>query len=224
MRRKSFTLIDILIALFIIGTVAGIVLPTIIGIVNQNEYRTGLKKTISILNSTIKIASAEDGDSPYYNSSLETFFSDYMKVVKKYASDERMVTKQFPGNYSNEKTFVPYKYANAHFYTTDGIILEFPKEIPKALTLYDSNKTEVCTSNCKGCGSMGIDESDRTRKRPCLLIVDVNADRDINAPFISTRTYSSPTGKRLSDVFAILITEKSAIPYGYAAQKAFYEN
>ena len=66
---------------------------------------------------------------------------------------------------------------------------------------------------------------------PCLIIVDVNGDRKPNPANIHCKSnscalpykFSDPLGLKLTDLFTIMITDKQAIPYGVAAQRAMYQ-
>ena len=61
-------------------------------------------------------------------------------------------------------------------------------------------------------------------------MVDINGKRKptpanakcLKAQCSSPYKFSSPDGSRLTDMFTIMITDKQAIPYGTAAQKAMY--
>ena len=63
--KKAFTLAEVLITLAIIGVVAAISIPSVIANVNQQEYKTGLRKAVSVLNSAITMNVALDGETPY---------------------------------------------------------------------------------------------------------------------------------------------------------------
>lgn len=227
MQKKSFTLIEILVAMLIVGLAAALSLPIVITSTNQYEYKTGARKALSTLNSVMKVANADDGDSTYDTYDLEKFFKRRMSVITSVKSHEKDVTKQFAGRLRNRKSFVPYKYENAHFYTADGMIFEFPNNVSKELSLHETDEVKVCVnsanSNCKGCGSKGINPDDRTERPPCLIVVDVNGDKEPNAPYIAARTYATPSGVLVSDIFSFMVTEKNVIPYGYATQKALYK-
>ncbi|MDO5437333.1 MAG: hypothetical protein Q4F80_03955, partial [bacterium] len=89
------------------------------------------------------------------------------------------------------------------------------------------------THTCGGCGSLGLaNNTDNTTKPPCLIMVDVNGDRKPNPNNVNCKSSScaapyklaDPDGKKLTDMFTIIITDKSAIPYGTAAQKAMYQS
>lgn len=101
----------------------------------------------------------------------------------------------------------------------------------EVVTSYTTCESET---NCARCGSYGLNSNtDETTNAPCLVIVDVNGDRkpypSNSRCFSSTcskeniRKYADPDGIRLTDTFPIMITDKGAIPYGTAAQRAMYQ-
>ena len=64
-KLKAFTLAEVLITLAIIGVVAAISIPSVISNSQQQEFKTGLRKAVSVLNSAITMNMALDGESPY---------------------------------------------------------------------------------------------------------------------------------------------------------------
>ncbi len=64
-RLRGFTLAEVLITLAIIGVVAAIAIPSVISNSQQQEFKTGLRKAVSVLNSAITMNMAIDGESPY---------------------------------------------------------------------------------------------------------------------------------------------------------------
>ena len=60
-RRSGFTLAEVLITLVIIGVIAAMTIPTLMNNTNSQEYRTGIKKAISMLNQAITMQYALDG-------------------------------------------------------------------------------------------------------------------------------------------------------------------
>lgn len=63
LKRTGFTLAEVLITLVIIGVIAAMTIPTLMNNTNSQEYRTGLKKSISMLNQAITMQYALDGTS-----------------------------------------------------------------------------------------------------------------------------------------------------------------
>ena len=62
-------------------------------------------------------------------------------------------------------------------------------------------------------------------------MVDVNGDRKPNPANVNCKEkkcaipfkYADPLGIKLTDMFTIIITDKEAIPFGVAAQRAMYQ-
>lgn len=61
MRRQGFTLAEVLITLVIIGVIAAMTIPTLMNNTNSQEYRSGIKKAISVLNQALTMQYALDG-------------------------------------------------------------------------------------------------------------------------------------------------------------------
>ena len=78
MKKQGFTLAEVLITLVIIGIIAAMTLPSLLGGTNKQEIKTGLQKSISVLTQAITLQYALTGDdfSTLSNSSVanvETF-------------------------------------------------------------------------------------------------------------------------------------------------------
>ena len=248
--KKGFTLAEVLITLAIIGVVAAIAIPSVISNSQQQEYKTGLKKAVSVLNSAITMNMAIDGESPYDNKDLFNYLQRHMSVIK--------VTSKLPW-YSLLQNNSDQPETNAAFYTTDGMRFEFyPRELASGknphLKLHESNYT-ACNATqstlladpedgnertvCNGCGSLGLASNPNgTTKVPCAILVDINGDRkptpqrtftseemrdNFNEGIYQKYWIPDVKSKKIYDIFSILITEDRAIPYGVVAQKAMYE-
>ena len=81
-RLKGFTLAEVLITLAIIGVVAAISIPSVISNTQQQEFKTGLRKAVSVLNSAITMNMAIDGESPYDNANLMGYMMRHMAVMR----------------------------------------------------------------------------------------------------------------------------------------------
>jgi len=238
----AFTLAEVLITLAIIGVVAALTIPSVISNSQQQEFKTGLRKAVSVLNSAITMNMAIDGESPYDNANLYGYLMKHMNVIETVENMQSKYIITYPNDSNGHRG-----YANAAFYTTDGMRFEF-YDFNGAnaggqykFKLYETD-TPVCRGAtslfnygniyaCGGCGSYGLNNNtDRTTKPPCLIMVDVNGDRKPNPENVNCRDkecakiakFSDPNGKKLTDLFTIMITDKQAIPYGVAAQKAMY--
>ena len=182
---------------------------------------------------------AIDGESQYDNADLINYLQRHMSDIES-TTNMNYKYKVAPA-WSNETSFT-----NAAFYTTDGMRFEFNRYNTFAaaagrLYLYDTNialcagnttKYSTSAASCGGCGSYGLSNNvDGTTKPPCLILVDVNGDRKPNPANVNCKTvdcakplkYSDPLGLKLTDLFTIMITDKQAIPYGVAAQRAMYQ-
>ena len=63
-KSSAFTLAEVLITLAIIGVVAAMTIPGVIVRTNQQEFKTGFKKAISVLNQAVTMNLAVDNESP----------------------------------------------------------------------------------------------------------------------------------------------------------------
>ncbi|MDO5438233.1 MAG: type II secretion system protein [bacterium] len=235
MKRYGFTLAEVLITLAIIGVVAAISIPSVISNSQQQEFKTGLRKAVSVLNSAITMNMALDGETPYENADLFNYLQRHMSVMESFT----MLQKKYYVYHSDTNA-----QGNGVFYTTDGMRFEFHNLKLYKHPLYENKNIKLCQSTimngspttdehrCDGCGSYGLtNNSDRTTKPPCLIMVDVNGDRKPNPNNVNCKNmdcakpykFSDPLGLNLTDLFSIMITDKEAIPYGVAAQRAMYQ-
>ncbi len=250
-KEKGFTLAEVLITLAIIGVVAAISIPSVISNSQQQEFKTGLRKAVSVLNSAITMNMALDGESPYDNANLVQFLMKHMSVL-----ETRQVLNSKYTSYTCYNKGSCDDNSNGAFYTTDGMRFEFNYHQTNSMTitnkLHESNqyacdstnsllpagvnKYGIATGTCGGCGSYGLNlNSNNTTKPPCLILVDVNGDKkptpgNINCQDENCGKASNlykvpyPSEKKVRDIFSILITEDRAFPYGVTAQKAMYNS
>ena len=129
--KKSvvITLAEVLIALAIIGVVAAMTIPSVIVNTNQSEFKTGLRKAVSVLNSSLTMNIALEGESPYDNSNLFGYLQQHMSVMK---STTNL-------NFNND--------GNYAFYTTDGMRFEFPTTGTQKFTLHEKVDQQTITFN-----------------------------------------------------------------------------
>ena len=238
--KKAFTLAEVLITIAIIGIVAALTIPSVIANAQQQEFKTGLKKAVSVLNEAIQVNIAQDGETPYETKDL----FDYMK--------RHMPTTVFDSNEHGCVRLNKKSYCNAFFYTTDGFRFEFPYDYfafsSRELFLHESGVRLEShhlldlivdgpythpTWGIGKCGSYGLlSNKNNTVTTPCLVVVDVNGDKKPNPKYIANKkfegtydlenTFSLPKDKKLQDMFTIMITDEKAIPFGVVAQRAMY--
>ncbi len=216
-KSLGFTLAEVLITLAIIGVVAAMTIPSVIVNTNQSEFKTGLRKAVSVLNSSMTMNIALEGETPYDNTNLFGYLQQHMSVMK---STTQLDFNQ-DGNYA--------------FYTTDGMRYEFPTNT-KTFKMHEGGVNTITfnerTVSDNGtyigeCGSYNLATNvNSTNYGPCLIMVDVNGDRKPNpadANNAATYTWAGPGEKLLKDVFTIMITDEKAVPLGVSSQKAMYQ-
>ena len=243
-KQKAFTLAEVLITLAIIGIVAAVTIPSVIANYQQQEFKTGLRKAVSVLNEAIQTNIVQEGESPYSRSDgwhtgrLDKYLSKHMNVIKS-------VNGQVVGPGTK----------NHAFYTTDGMRFEVAPQSgdlrSSNIVLHESGINigddigfranygdfdGISWQSVKPCGSFGLAKNPHNIKiPPCFIIVDVNGDKkptayDSNTALNSKNglikqnyVYPEVNNKRVTDIFPILITEDRAIPFGVVAQRAMYE-
>jgi len=84
--KKGFTLAEVLVTLAIIGVVAALTIPTLIQSTNNDKFKTGAKKALSVLNQALTIEGAETSNTAQTvaNTSvaLGGLFSPRLNVIK----------------------------------------------------------------------------------------------------------------------------------------------
>ena len=218
--KKGFTLAEVLITLLIVGIVAALTIPSVIANAQQQEFKTGLKKAVNALNEAITIGIQKDSDN-LSNINPVDFLPRHMNIIKINRNWDYKITH---GN-------------NMSFYTTDGMRFDL-RDANGDLTfpLHENNNVYAGMRSGSYCGSYGLlNNSNKTIQTPCIVVVDVNGDRKPNPIFESklnerfgnteyfaNYSYPSPSDKKLTDVFPIMLTEDRAIPFGVVAQRAMY--
>jgi len=228
--KKGFSLAEVLITLTILGVIIAVTIPSVTLVTDQKQFQTGLKKALSALNNAIALNSALDNITPGETENLYEYLMKRMNVAKT-VSDRRKIY------------LVNDDMKNAVFYTTDGIRYEFRTgENENKSYKLDIDNVFACEKSqigekeygCEGCGSYGLtDNPSGTKEPPCVILVDVNGDKkpnpknatchDEECAKINGYKITEPNGSRIMDLYAVLITERGAIPYGDLAQRATYE-
>ena len=237
--KRGFTLAEVLITLLIIGVVAALTIPSVIANAQQQEFKTGLKKAVNVLNEAIQVNIAQDGETPYDNSYLGAYLRRHMSYT--FANNDKWYIKQKNASYEVSN--------NEIFYTTDGMRYEIPQlyldgENPPRLhetgislgSTSDRGEYIYYGTQRGSCGSYGLlNNPNKTKNTPCLIVVDVNGDKKPNPILVDnnsggnikkdgTYVFVSPSDKKVNDVFTIMITDEKAIPFGVVAQRAMYSS
>ena len=199
MKFRGFTLAEVLITLMIIGIVAALTIPSVISNAQQQEFKTGLKKAVSVLNAAIQANIAIEGETPYENRDLSSYLQRHMSVIKNMGeiyscrdkNDKRLAYASEDG-----PCIAVGGDANTNrvFYTTDGMRYEVASGSGLYLhetgwDVYESIKVCKSDDDCSFisstfsmCGSYGLAKNpNKTITSPCIVMVDVNGDKKPNS-------------------------------------------
>lgn len=203
MKYKGLTLAETMMAVTIIGVIAVLMIPAVLEGYHNFQYETSLKKAIRTLNDTISLNISKGEKSAYYTNSTYPLFYYLQKNLKVLSPSEKSSRDS----------------KNSEFYTKDNIRYEFPRG-DSASSEFSNIKLGTVpynwTTKDSNCGTygLGIGGSAKVQSaEPCIMMVDVNGDKGPNK--------LSETS--LSDMFLLIVTDKNILPYGEAAQRAYYE-
>ncbi|MBQ8847769.1 MAG: type II secretion system protein [Candidatus Gastranaerophilales bacterium] len=211
-KRRGFTLAEALVTLVIIGVIAALTIPGILVNTEQHEYKSALKKALSVLNQVIELNIALDSYGPLETVSMAT------------PEDENSLFSMFKNRMNVISTSNKYGRGgtdNYAFFTADGMRFEFPKTPTVTGGTFVDGNFECARPGVKVQNELGVDKS-----TPCLIIVDVNGQRKPN-PREDGKSYKVPKASgrsRILDVFPIIITDINAYPYGVVGQRAMFQH
>lgn len=207
MKYKGLSIAECLIVVVLIGTLSSLMIPVLQNANSQAQYKTGLRKSIKTLNDAITLNITQGGRSAYYTNSSYPL-TRYLQQNIKALNDNKQ-------SHRDSK--------NAEFYTKDGVRYEFPSADKASAEFsglkFGDEEWEIKNSNC---GTKGLDYKSTylvSKTSPCVMLVDVNGD---NVP--NKLTDINDENAQLSDMFLLIVTDKQVLPYGQAAQRAFYED
>ena len=110
--KKGFTLAEVLITLAIIGVVAALTIPSVIVKTQQQEFKTGAKKAISVLSQAMQLTEVKDGYTPFTTS--QEARNDFIDALM----NNMNIVK------------VDDSSSNVVFYTADGMRYEMTASTP----------------------------------------------------------------------------------------------
>jgi len=133
-RKSGFTLAEVLITLGIIGVVAAMTIPSLMNQTGQAEFKTGMKKALSVLNQAVTMNVALDGNdfsalgnvTTTATDSLYNMFVTRMNIV---ATGPANATNMSNMNSAN----------NYVLFFNDGMVISFPNSAKNC------NSTTPCT-------------------------------------------------------------------------------
>lgn len=235
MKKRGFTLAEVLITLALIGVVAAITIPSVIVKTKKQEYITGYKKAISVLNSAIGVGISKDKMSPANTENsyeLAQFFIRNMNVVKVgysegadasgivgsggnvfYTADGFRYT--IPGGqYGCSGDYTPILKLIGFINDYIGII----EEVYNRDTAPSEEEMKAYEEQMQGKmeGLEKLMTGSSVPLRPCIILVDVNGDKgptNPDTPYLSN--IEDPFEydfSEISDVFPVLVMDRGAYP------------
>jgi prepilin-type N-terminal cleavage/methylation domain-containing protein len=118
-RKLGFTLAEVLITLGIIGVVAAMTIPSLMNQTGQAEFKTGMKKALSVLNQAVTMNVALDGNDFSSLSNTATTATD--SLYNMFVTRMNIVatgTANAPANLQG---------SNYALFFNDGMIISFPQ-------------------------------------------------------------------------------------------------
>ena len=99
-RKAAFTLAEVLITLGIIGIVAALTMPALIGSYRKSVTEAKLKKFYSIMNQAVKLAEVENGEASMWMPQRGDDFADFGEWYNKYLDKNiKSLSKNYSGHY-----------------------------------------------------------------------------------------------------------------------------
>ena len=95
-KKSGFTLAEVLVTLMIIGVIAAMTIPSLMQSTAQQEYKTALKKAVSMLNQAITMNYALDGidasDDDYIDTGVYHLFTRRLNIMEADAGNSKFYT------------------------------------------------------------------------------------------------------------------------------------
>ena len=181
-KRKGFTLAEVLITLGIIGVVAALTIPTLISNYQKTQTVTQLKKTFAVLseafqNSTIE---TENGTPSTWDwtqgiTGLAQYMIPYLSTIKDCGCNVSSECKT-PNHWLNQtNTYYSEVAVTCDVILKDGVVVSFAKNSATILDIMvDLNGAKKPNVVSKDIFFMRISQSMKK-----LYFVDANTDRDV---------------------------------------------
>lgn len=200
-KKMAFTLAEVLITLVIIGVVASMTVPTLMQNIDNNHFRSALKKNYSSFANAFKLAYGYyfyDDYMDWEYSHANSFTEEVYKSLSKYMTIQKVCGRKF----TNNECFAPAKAKNgkpAKYFTENGFASNFAHLYTFVLNDGTSVALDIwykeSIKNYAGVHKNLIVDSDNL-----VVLVDVNGrkkpnmvGRDVHM-FVLTNTGLVPAG------------------------------
>ena len=206
MKKLGFTLAEVLITLVIIGVIAAMTIPTLLGNTNAQEFRTALKKAISASNQALTLQYALDGtgagDFSSADELVEGVFAKRMTLIGASSG----VTDTVQGLQKVEFTDTTNCSSGTVFVTQDGLMY--------CITNFKGADADIQLDTTSACDSNDLNPCVNGSTGPNMYI-DVNGQKGPN------RLTTSSAKPR--DIYQAMIYNQKIVPYGQATQEVMYD-
>ncbi len=146
-RQKGFTLAEVLITLGIIGIVAAMTLPSIVGNYKKKEIITRIKKFDSMMSQAVLLSEAQNGDAKYWekvntiikdddgndvydnNAGPEATYNFITKYIAPYIKYYRIEKSVIQPNAPGEKMLAIYFSDGSIAYAKNGACIDFRLDV-----------------------------------------------------------------------------------------------
>ena len=137
--KFAFTLAEVLITLGIIGIVAALTMPALIGNYQKKEVTTRLKKAYSIVQQAIKMSELDNGEIQFWDTNLSgneffnKYFKNYFQYINQYTSTELWNIAPRENLSGSAYTGTTYKSGNKNSYhisLADGTLITLNLDSP----------------------------------------------------------------------------------------------
>lgn len=125
-KKSGFTLAEVLITLGIIGIVAAMTIPSLMNSTGQAEFKTGMKKALSVLNQAVAMNFSLDGND--FSSLTTTVTNQSGSLYNMFVTRMNIVntgTTNAPANLQG---------TNYALFFNDGMIISFPQTASSCTT------------------------------------------------------------------------------------------
>lgn len=210
-KKLAFTLAEVLITLVIIGVVAAISVPSLMNNLDNNQYRSALKKNFSVFSQAFRLAYGYQ----FYDNYLDwdyahanSFTQDVYQNLRQYMNINKACGRVF----ENNECFAPAKAKNgkpAKYFTETGFAPNFAHLY--TFTLIDGTSVALDVWYKESIKQFaGVEKNLIVESDNLIILIDVNGPKGPNM-----------VGK---DVHFFVLTNKGLVPAGSDDKSKYCDN
>lgn len=214
-KHTGFTLAEVLITLGIIGVVAAMTIPTLMSNTGKSEFKTAVKKMISVINQAVTMSVAIDyidfGDTEAGTTNTESVYNILYKKM------QIAKTATTTSDDDTNRMFGSGAASNYTVFFADGMVLSYPQTASKCTNFL---------TNHKGCAAIidvnGVKNPNKLSH--CQWSAAGGTTSTVSADnSISGVTYCGEANAYISDQYSVRFKGQQLVPNGYATRYVLYE-